>query len=637
MNSKTMKPNIEHTFHSDNSSDHLLNEEEEEETKKKTSKKTKSKYDSKNESSQQPNIKLPGIKQLLTKPDFSNQEVQEQEITSNQKFNTFSNSEKSEDDKVSIKSEKNEFVSPNRFKPYEENINVLQQPKLQQIQQQQQHIPPYAAAAYPYMNNQLAAFIPSFTMHPQYPFAQQPVNAIPQIPTSTNNNNNNSNNSNNNNTQQQVPILYNPQSINQLPNGGLIFSPLNNKETEKSEELNNNSNNNNNNKNGNIFALSLQQQHQQHMLQQMSAQQHMMQQMRTFIPPQQQMMFQQQTLQNFQQQQAATTITTIPMLNPEVINENDFTKLAASNTNTGVTKPYINKNNIVERKKKSLKYKKRYICEICAEKAGVIKKGPDGEVHFVDFDPRDPNIVNSKHGKSSIPFSFSTSGHLARHSRLHSGIKNHVCPVPLCGKKFGRRDNMRQHYKIHLKKSSDGFNSSGEQQDSSRSINQKNLGQQLALMSNNTIIQEKLTPQNTTTNNNSNNNNSSNSNSTLHDFSRDAQTLMILQAQQQNQIQQQFLQQQRQQQQQIVAAAQQNMALQAQLGLPYQPINFNALAQNTNMIHGYPYENKNNKNNNNNVIVSNTNENNGSINRKVNMQQPIQDNAENKTANDEEE
>ena len=631
MNSTTMKPNIEHTFHSDNSSDHLLNEEEEEETKKKSSQNTKSKYDSKNESSQQANIKLPGIKQLLTKPEFNNQDGQEQETTSNQKFNPFNNSEKSEDDKVSIKSEKNEFVSPNRFKPYEENINVLQQPKLQQIQQ---HIPPYAAAAYPYMNNQLAAFIPPFTMHPQYPFAQQPVNAIPQLSTSTNNNSN-SNNSNNN-SQQQVPILYNPQSINQLPNGGLIFSPLNNKETEKSEELKNNSNNINN-KNGNILALSLQQQHQQHMLQQMSAQQHMMQQMRTFIPPQQQMMFQQQTLQNFQQQQAATTITTIPMLNPEVINENDFTKLAASNTNTGVTKPYINKNNIVERKKKSLKYKKRYICEICAEKAGVIKKGPDGEVHFVDFDPRDPNIVNSKHGKSSIPFSFSTSGHLARHSRLHSGIKNHVCPVPLCGKKFGRRDNMRQHYKIHLKKSSDGFNSSGEQQDSSRSINQKNLGQQLALMSNNTIIQEKLTPQNTTTNNNSNNNNSSNSNSTLHDFSRDAQTLMILQAQQQNQIQQQFLQQQRQQQQQIVAAAQQNMALQAQLGLPYQPINFNALAQNTNMIHGYPYENKDNNNNNNNVVVSNTNENNGSINRKVNMQQPIQDNAENKTANDEEE
>ena len=629
MNSTTMKPNIEHTFHSDNSSDHLLNEEEEEETKKKSSQNTKSKYDSKNESSQQANIKLPGIKQLLTKPEFNNQDGQEQETTSNQKFNPFNNSEKSEDDKVSIKSEKNEFVSPNRFKPYEENINVLQQPKLQQIQQ---HIPPYAAAAYPYMNNQLAAFIPPFTMHPQYPFAQQPVNAIPQLSTSTNNNSN-SNNSNNN-SQQQVPILYNPQSINQLPNGGLIFSPLNNKETEKSEELKNNSNNINN-KNGNILALSLQQQHQQHMLQQMSAQQHMMQQMRTFIPPQQQMIFQQQTLQNFQQQQQQQQATTIPMLNPDVINENDFTKLTASNNTTGVTKPYINKNNVVERKKKSLKYKKRYICEICAEKAGVIKKGPDGEVHFVDFDPRDPNIVNSKHGKSSIPFSFSTSGHLARHSRLHSGIKNHVCPVPLCGKKFGRRDNMRQHYKIHLKKSSDGFNSSGEQQDSSRSINQKNLGQQLALMSNNTIIQEKLTPQNRTTNNNSNN--SSNSNTTLHDFSRDAQTLMILQAQQQNQIQQQILQQQRQQQQQqqqIVAAAQQNMALQAQLGLPYQAINFNTLAQNTNMIHGYPYENKNSSNN---VVVSNMNENNGTINRKMNMQQPIQDNEENKTANDEEE
>lgn len=46
---------------------------------------------------------------------------------------------------------------------------------------------------------------------------------------------------------------------------------------------------------------------------------------------------------------------------------------------------------------------------------------------------------------------FTTSGHLARHNRIHTGVKNHTCSYPGCGAKFSRHDNCMQHYKTHLK------------------------------------------------------------------------------------------------------------------------------------------------------------------------------------------
>lgn len=45
---------------------------------------------------------------------------------------------------------------------------------------------------------------------------------------------------------------------------------------------------------------------------------------------------------------------------------------------------------------------------------------------------------------------FTTSGHLARHNRIHTGIKNHVCPFKGCNARFSRQDNCMQHYKTHL-------------------------------------------------------------------------------------------------------------------------------------------------------------------------------------------
>lgn len=44
---------------------------------------------------------------------------------------------------------------------------------------------------------------------------------------------------------------------------------------------------------------------------------------------------------------------------------------------------------------------------------------------------------------------FSTSGHLARHHRIHTGEKNHACS--LCGMRFSRQDNCNQHLKSHLR------------------------------------------------------------------------------------------------------------------------------------------------------------------------------------------
>jgi hypothetical protein len=46
--------------------------------------------------------------------------------------------------------------------------------------------------------------------------------------------------------------------------------------------------------------------------------------------------------------------------------------------------------------------------------------------------------------------SFTTSGHLARHNRIHTGEKNFHCPMEGCMSRFSRQDNMMQHYRTHL-------------------------------------------------------------------------------------------------------------------------------------------------------------------------------------------
>ncbi|KAK9451529.1 uncharacterized protein V1518DRAFT_408790 [Limtongia smithiae] len=45
--------------------------------------------------------------------------------------------------------------------------------------------------------------------------------------------------------------------------------------------------------------------------------------------------------------------------------------------------------------------------------------------------------------------SFTTSGHLARHMRIHTGEKNYPCPEKGCDARFSRQDNCMQHYRTH--------------------------------------------------------------------------------------------------------------------------------------------------------------------------------------------
>nr|GAT47632.1 predicted protein [Mycena chlorophos] len=54
------------------------------------------------------------------------------------------------------------------------------------------------------------------------------------------------------------------------------------------------------------------------------------------------------------------------------------------------------------------------------------------------------------HQCSYCPKIFSTSGHLSRHVRVHTGEMNYSCSFPGCTTRCSRKDNLRQHYRLHF-------------------------------------------------------------------------------------------------------------------------------------------------------------------------------------------
>jgi len=75
------------------------------------------------------------------------------------------------------------------------------------------------------------------------------------------------------------------------------------------------------------------------------------------------------------------------------------------------------------------------------------KKKKQGE----DDDSKSEQVVKKSVRKYTCHCrkSFTTSGHLARHTRIHTGEKNYECPQPACGARFSRQDNCMQHFRTH--------------------------------------------------------------------------------------------------------------------------------------------------------------------------------------------
>jgi zinc finger protein CreA/MIG len=54
------------------------------------------------------------------------------------------------------------------------------------------------------------------------------------------------------------------------------------------------------------------------------------------------------------------------------------------------------------------------------------------------------SLQKKRHICNTCERSFTTSGHLARHSRVHTGERNHRCPFPGCETRCSRQDNLQQ-------------------------------------------------------------------------------------------------------------------------------------------------------------------------------------------------
>lgn len=61
-------------------------------------------------------------------------------------------------------------------------------------------------------------------------------------------------------------------------------------------------------------------------------------------------------------------------------------------------------------------------------------------------------LVHSLIQSLTLATKISSSGHLARHVKIHTGVKTHSCPIEGCEKMFARKDNMMHHFNTHKRK-----------------------------------------------------------------------------------------------------------------------------------------------------------------------------------------
>lgn len=84
--------------------------------------------------------------------------------------------------------------------------------------------------------------------------------------------------------------------------------------------------------------------------------------------------------------------------------------------------------------------------------SSVSPQSPSAPGSLPHLSPQNPShsVAKKKHVCQTCDRGFTTSGHLARHIRVHTGERNHKCPFPGCETRCSRQDNLQQHYRIHL-------------------------------------------------------------------------------------------------------------------------------------------------------------------------------------------
>jgi len=71
--------------------------------------------------------------------------------------------------------------------------------------------------------------------------------------------------------------------------------------------------------------------------------------------------------------------------------------------------------------------------------------------HHPHSSPVTPSTANKKkHVCHICSKAFTTSGHLSRHARIHTGERKHKCPFPGCDTRCSRQDNLQQQYVLFL-------------------------------------------------------------------------------------------------------------------------------------------------------------------------------------------